>query len=96
MKASKLRAAAALPWHPAPYEDADASAIKALAAGTASAAQQQRALDWIVHKACATYDLSFRPGEGGERDSAFAEGKRFVGLQVVKMARAQPRTTHGT
>lgn len=86
------RSVAVAPWHPAPYEDADIASIKALAAGTASAPQQQRALDWIIHKACATYDLSYRPGEGGERETAFAEGKRFVGLQVVKMVRVVTAT----
>jgi hypothetical protein len=79
----KTRSAA--PWQPAPYDDSDIAAVKALVTGTASAPQQQRALDWIIRTACATYDLSFRPGESGERETAFAEGKRWVGLQVVKM-----------
>lgn len=74
------------PWHPAPYDPdgADTMAIKALAAGKASEGQQKRALDWIIKTLCGTYDLSFRPGPDGERDTAFAEGKRHVGLQLVK------------
>lgn len=84
----KPRASSA-PWHPATYNDADMAAIKALAAGTANEAQQRRALDWIVHTACGTYDLSFRPGTDGERETAFAEGKRWVGLQVVKQIKAK-------
>jgi hypothetical protein len=73
-----------LPWHPAPYDETVTGAIKALHAGNANAAQQQRALKWIVEVLCGTYDLSYRPGEDGERDTAFAEGKRFVGQQIVK------------
>ena len=72
------------PWLPASYEPADTGAIKALQAGNANEGQQQRALAWIINTLCGTYDLSFRPGEGGERETAFAEGKRFVGLQIVK------------
>ena len=73
------------PWHPAPYDDADTYAIKALAAGVANEGQQKRALDWIVNTLCATYDLSYRPGS--DRDTAFAEGKRHVGLQLVKLVK---------
>lgn len=66
-----------------PYELADAYAIQALARGDASEDMQRRALDWIVNKACATYDVSFQPD--GDRETAFAEGRRFIGLQIVKM-----------
>lgn len=59
-------------------------ALQALQRGDATGDQMQRALKWIV--GCAgTYDLSFRPGQDGERESSFAEGKRFVGLQIVKL-----------
>lgn len=71
-----------MPWYPPEYELADISAIKGLIAGTASPEQQQRALKWIIESACATYELSFRPTS--DRDTAFAEGRRFVGLQLVK------------
>lgn len=78
---------AALPenraWHPAPWEKADVHAVRALAAGTASPEQQKRALDWIIHKAAGTYDMTFRPE--GDRDSCFAEGRRFVGNSLVKL-----------
>lgn len=72
-------------WLPANYKLADATALQALAAGTADATQQKRALTWIVNEAAGTYDLSYRPGEGGDRETAFAEGRRFVGSQIVKM-----------
>lgn len=70
------------PWYPPPYDLADISALKGLAAGTASPEQQQRALKWIVENACGTYQLSYRPTS--DRDTSFAEGRRFVGLQIVK------------
>jgi hypothetical protein len=70
------------PWYPPAYELADIMAIKGLAAGTASADQQQRAIKWIIENACATYDLSYRPTS--DRDTSFAEGRRFVGLEIVK------------
>lgn len=70
------------PWHPAPYEEADTNAVKALAAGVANDGQQQRALKWIIETLCGTYDLSYRPIS--DRDTTFAEGKRFVGMQIVK------------
>jgi hypothetical protein len=73
------------PWHPAPYDEADVYAIKALAAGKANEGQQQRALAWIINTACATYDLSFRPDS--DRDTTFAEGKRHVGMQIVKLTK---------
>ena len=75
----------ASPWMPPAYEIADASAFQALVRGDADKDQQQRAVRWLVHQGCGTYDMSYRPGPGGERDTAFAEGRRFVGLQVVKL-----------
>lgn len=81
---SKRPAAVPGPWLPAPYDDDDTRAVKALAAGKASESQQQRALRWIINSACGTYDQPFRPGEGGARDTDFACGKQFVGQQIVK------------
>lgn len=75
------------PWHPAPYEEADVYAIKALVAGVASADQQKRALGWIINTLCGTYDMPYRPGEGGDRDTVFACAKMFVGQQIVKLTK---------
>ena len=76
------------PWHPASYEKADTAAVKALAAGNANEGQQKRALDWIINTVCGTYDLSFRPGGlEGDRATAFAEGRKFVGQQIVKQTK---------
>ena len=72
----------ASPWKPIEWEPADVAAIQALARGDATADQQRRALDYIINSLAGTYDLSYRPNS--DRDTAFAEGKRFVGLQMVK------------
>jgi len=80
------------PWLPAPYDPADILAVQALAQD----GRHERALRWIVETVCRTYDLSFRPES--ERATAFAEGKRYVGLQIVKAIKLNPdlfqRETH--
>jgi hypothetical protein len=40
-------------------------------------------LDWLINSGAATYEVSFHPDS--ERLTSFAEGRRFVGLQVVKL-----------
>lgn len=72
------------PWHPYLVEPADASAVQAMARGEASPDQQRRVLELVINKLTGNYDLSYRPDS--ERDTCFAEGKRFVGLQLVKLA----------
>lgn len=87
---SKSRAPAPKPknaWDPAPWDNHQAAAIQALFDGTASKDQQQTALKWILDGACVLYDLSYRPGPGGDRDTSFAEGRRFVGAQIIKLGR---------
>src|SRR4051794_19856730 len=44
-----------------------------------------QALAWMINRAAATYDLSFRPGPDGNRPTDFAEGKRFVRLKLVQL-----------
>lgn len=70
------------PWLPAPYDEGDTYAIKALAAGVANEGQQKRALKWIIENLCGTYDQPYRPD--GDRDTVFACAKMFVGQQIVK------------
>ena len=67
---------------PAKWDKPDAAALQALAAGTATAEQQQRALNWIIYDACGTYEMDYRPDP---RDHAFISGKRRVGLQIVTL-----------
>ncbi|MBM4199753.1 MAG: hypothetical protein FJ189_00500 [Gammaproteobacteria bacterium] len=74
------------PWVPPKYEIHDVVAIQAVAGGTATPEQQQAAMRYIVDNLAGTYGMSYCPGDGdGRRDSDFAEGRRFVGLQLVKL-----------
>lgn len=72
------------PWKPCPWEISDAGALQALERGDASADAQKRALDWIIRSAAGTYEPSYL---GKTDDAIFAEGRRFVGLSIVKMLR---------
>jgi hypothetical protein len=74
---------AAKPYVPAAFTLPEGYALQALERGEATPEQQQMTLKWIVNSAARTYDLSYR-GDS-ERDSSFAEGKRFVGLQIVSL-----------
>lgn len=59
------------------------SAVQALSRGEATPAQQRQALNFIINQAAATYGQSYQ--ETGDRDTTFAEGRRFVGLVLVKL-----------
>ena len=67
----------------APFEPADASAVQAIIRGNASEEQQRRGMDFIIQKLCKTYDQTYFPEH--VRDTDFAEGKRYVGLQLVML-----------
>ena len=73
------------PWMPADYTLAIPTAIQALMSGTAEEHQQQLAMKWIIETLCGTYDMSFRADNIRETD--FAEGKRYVGNQIVKLSK---------
>lgn len=79
----RTRASDRRPWKPGPCEKADVYALKALASGSASEGQQKRALDWILNVACGVRDTTYFPDS--PRDSDFAAGKRFVGLEIVAL-----------
>lgn len=68
---------------PADWDIADAAAMQAVERGEATSEQQKRAITWWVNRCAATYDLSYRPGD--PHDTSFAEGRRFCGLQTVKL-----------
>ena len=70
---------------PIPWEPADAAALQALMRGDCPPHLQQRAIKFILNM-CGLRDMSYRYGGlEGDRDTAFAEGKRFVGLQIGKL-----------
>lgn len=68
------------PWVPVPFGQADAAALRALAAGLADRDQQMRALRWIVEEAAAVYQPTHYPQND---DRCFANGRRSVGLRLV-------------
>ncbi|HEX5461890.1 MAG TPA: hypothetical protein VFX20_18140 [Steroidobacteraceae bacterium] len=76
------------PWRVPDYDLADAAALQAVYHGRGTEDQQRRAYLFIVQKLCAIGELSFRPPDidPDGRTTAFAEGKRFVGQQLVKFA----------
>lgn len=65
----------------------DIRAIKNCWAGDASPHEQRLALQAILYSVARLGDMTYYPDSmGGERDSAFAQGMRHVGLQVQKVA----------
>ena len=73
---------------PAPVDKATLYAVRACIAGTATDGQQKAAMEWIIRQASRAYDLSYRPQDAIAM--AFAEGRRFVGLQIIEIL--QPET----
>jgi hypothetical protein len=73
------------PWFPVKWElyAKELYALRALHTGEATPEQQKLALDFILLVVCKKDDLSFYPDS--PRDGDFAEGKRYVGNQVVKL-----------
>lgn len=70
---------------PAQYDKAVLMAIRACIAGNANDGQQKLAMDWIINAASNLYDMSYRKSD--PTATAFHEGRRFVGSQIVKMLR---------
>jgi hypothetical protein len=64
----------------APVNRHVAYAIKALAQGKASEAQQIAALNWIITYACGTDCSAY--SRMSDRDTCFALGKQFVAAQI--------------
>ncbi len=71
------------PYLPAEYKAGDVLSVQRLAEGNATKEEQIIAFKWIVEKAAGTYDLTYYPESS--RDSDFSQGRRFAGLQIVKM-----------
>lgn len=85
-----MRIHKANPWQPAEYDAGDHRAVLALSQGQASPAQQRIAWDWILF-AAGYGDKSFRPGGlTGQRDTDFAEGKKWVAEQMLKLSKTNP------
>lgn len=72
------------------YTVAEVQALRALFSRSATQRQQRLALDYIIRSA-GTHDQSFRPGDS--HLTAFAEGKRFVGTNLIWMLKSAPTKT---
>ena len=68
-------------WKPAPWDVAEVAALQSLSKGEAGPHEQKRALAYIVNILGMTYEHTYFPSD---RDTAFANGRRYVGLQIVK------------
>lgn len=86
---------AASPWLPVPYERPDVVAAQALMKGVADKEQQLRIVEWIK-RASGLYEMTFFPGPDGARNSDFAQGRRFVGLQFAKLTLLNPGLVKAT
>lgn len=72
---------------PPSYSKRVVYAMQAMENGVADEDQQKLVLKWIID--CAgTYDLSYRPDDNSATN--FSEGKRFVGLQIIKLLKLNP------
>ena len=78
----------AKPYAPAAYKPHHAEAVQLLAKGECPAHLQINFLQWLIMDVCKTGDQSYRPDS--DRDTVFAEGKRFVGNTLLKMGQLIP------
>lgn len=79
------------PTRPVDYTDSHIIAYRALCRGEATPEQQLRVFKHLVEIIAGYYDISYRnEKDGGERATSFAEGRRFVGAQVVKLTKLVP------
>ncbi len=62
-----------------PYDRADVISLQSVAAGVADEHQQRRAMEFIIYKLCDFDGVSFRDTD---RETSFAEGKRFVAQAI--------------
>lgn len=70
------------PHIPPDYLPHHAAGFKAMQRGDATPHQQQECLKWLIERAAGTYEFHFYPGD---RETAFALGRAFVGQQIVKL-----------
>jgi hypothetical protein len=74
------------PWQLPAIDNADIFALQAVVKGKANEGQH-----YIIRALCGTDLMSFWPGgDDGRRASDFAEGKRWVGIQLRRIERLRP------
>lgn len=67
---------------PAAYDEEILMSVRALLDGKANEGQQKTAMNWIIFNVCHIGLLSFSETD---RETAFLDGQRSVGLQIVKL-----------
>jgi len=72
-----------------PYDKPDVAAFQALERGDATEDQQKRALQWIIESGAMTYQDVY--SMSSDRDTAFMNGRRFVGLRIIKLLKLNLR-----
>lgn len=78
-------------WQLPVLADVEIFALKAVCEGKADADQQRLAWAVIREKLCQCELMSFWPGgEDGRRGTDFAEGKRWVAIQMRRLSRLAP------
>jgi hypothetical protein len=71
--------------------NSDIAAIRATADGTADEYQQRAAFAFICRRLCGEGQMTFWPGgEDGRRATDFAEGRRWVGIQLRRIVALVP------
>ncbi len=91
MKTPRAKSQPDHPWQLPSITDGDVFALQALAKGVANEAQQRLGFDYIVRVLCETDRMTFWPGgEDGKRATDFAEGKRWVGIQLRRIEKLRP------
>lgn len=85
-----------LPWIPADYNSAVVTAVQQLMDGTCDAHLQKQFMHWLIVECCDTYGMSFRPEDKGGHDAmVFAEAKRYIGNQIIKMSKMKASVVAG-
>ncbi len=77
-------------WESPPVFAKDIAAVQALFRGEATPHQQGLVIEWLLLNACEVYNMSYRPGNDGRRDTDFSEGKRYVGNLLLWMSKEDP------
>lgn len=68
---------------PAGFELPDIAAVQAVYHGTGTPEQQKRAMEWVIKQAAQIGGQSYRAGDS--HATAFSEGRRFVGAQILSL-----------
>ncbi len=75
------------PWVAPRFVKADIAAMQALSRGEATPEQQKRAINYIVVDLSGINKLSFHPASDGGRGTAFAQGRWFIGNNIIEMTK---------